>query len=156
MPKKTNLKITTGGEIRLEGVSGKIDLKGGDEAINVRDGDGQLTVESEDARVRVIGFKGDVTAKNADGTMNFEGDFQTLSAQTADGTIVLTLPENARADIESNSKETLGEGFTPDYKDDGKNGFVWKLGGGGNNYRLYATEDGKIIVRNAAVLRAVQ
>ncbi len=156
VPRKSNLKITTGGEIRLEGVSGKIDLKGGDEAVNVRDGDGQLTVNSEDGRVRVIGFKGDVTAKNADGTMNFEGDFQSLAAETADGTIVLTLPENANANIESNSKDTLGEGFTPNYKDDGKGVFVWKLGGGGNNHRLYATEDGKIIVRNAAVLRAVQ
>ena len=156
VPRKSNLKITTGGEIRLEGVSGKIDLKGGDEAINVRDGDGQLTVTSEDARVRVIGFKGDVTAKNEDGTMNFEGDFQSLSAETADGTIVLTLPENANADIESNGKDTIGEGFTPNYKDDGKNRFVWKIGGGGNNHRLYASEDGKIIVRNANALNAAQ
>ncbi len=156
VPKKTNLKITTGGEIRLEGVSGKIDLKGDDEAINVRDGDGQLTLNSSDARVRVIGFRGEVDAKNDDGTMNFEGDFQNLSAQTVDGTIILTLPENANANIESNGRDVVGEGFTPDYKEDGKGAFVWKIGGGGKNHRLYSTEDGRVIVRNAAALNSVQ
>lgn len=156
VPKKTNLKITTGGEIRLEGVSGKIDLKGDDEAINVRDGDGQLTLNSSDARVRVIGFRGEVDAKNADGTMNFEGDFQNLSAQTVDGTIILTLPENASANIESNGKDALGEGFTPDYKEDGNGAFVWKIGGGGKSHRLFSTEDGRVIVRNATALNSVQ
>ena len=156
VPKKSNLKITTGGEIRLEGISGKIDLKGDDEAINVRDGDGQLTVNSADARIRVVGFSGEVTAKNADGTMNFEGDFQNLSAQTVDGTIVLTLPENANANIESNSKDIIGEGFTPNYSDDGKSLSVWKIGKGGNNHRLLTTADGRIIVRNANALKSVQ
>ncbi len=156
VPQKTDLKITTGGEIRLEGVSGKIDLRGDDEMINVRDGGGQLIVASDDATVRVIGFSGDVNAKNADGTMNFEGDFQTLSAQTVDGTIILTLPENAAADIESNGKNTVGEGFTPDYKNLGNGVFLWKLGGGGKNHRLSTTEDGQIIVRNANALKSVQ
>ncbi|MDQ2746330.1 MAG: DUF4097 family beta strand repeat-containing protein [Acidobacteriota bacterium] len=156
VPRKSNLKITTGGEIRLENVSGKIDLKGDDEAINVRDGDGELSVISDDARVRVIGFKGAVDAKNEDGTMNFEGDFQNLNAETTDGTIVLTLPENANADIESNSKEIVGEGFTPNYTGDAKNGFVWKIGAGGSKHRLSATEDGRIIVRSANALKVVQ
>ena len=156
VPKKSNLNITTAGEIRLEGVSGKINLQGDDEAINVRDGDGQLTVNSADARVRIIGFKGDVEAKNADGTMNFEGDFQTLSAQTVDGTIVLTLPENANANIESNKKDTVGEGFTPNYLVEGNTGFLWKIGKGGNNHRLFTSEDGKIIVRNASYMKSIQ
>lgn len=153
VPKKSNLKITTGGEIRLEGVSGKIDLKGEDEAVNVRDGDGQLSVISENARIRVIGFKGEVDAKNEDGTMNFEGDFQNLSAQTVDGKIVLTLPENANANIESNLRETVGEGFTPNYTEKAKDVFVWKLGKGGSNHKLYAAADGEIVVRNANFLK---
>ena len=156
VPKKTNLKITTEGEIRLEGVSGKIDLKGDDEAIDVRDGDGQLIVNSTDARIRVIGFKGDVDAKNQDGTMNFEGDFQNFSAQTADGKIVLTLPENADADIVSNTKDTVAEGFTPSYTETAKDVFVWKIGKGGRNHRLYATADGQIVVRNANAVKFVQ
>lgn len=156
VPKKTNLKITTGGEIRLEGVSGKIDLQGGDEAINVRDGDGQLTVNSEDARIRVIGFNGDVTAKNVDGIMNFEGDFQNFSAQTVDGTIVLTLPENANANIESNRKDVTGDGFALNSTGDGKNNFSWKIGGGGTNHRLNTTADGQLIVRSANTLKSFQ
>lgn len=156
VPKKTNLKITASGEIRLEGVSGKIDLRGDDEAINVRDSDGQLTVNSSNARLRIIGFSGDVDANNADGTMNFEGNFQTLSAQTVDGTIVLTLPENANVNIESNNKDTVGEGFTPNYAGGGTGSFVWKIGSGGNNHRLLSTEDGKIIVRNASYTKSIQ
>ena len=156
VPKKSNLKITTEGEIRLEGVSGKIDLKGGDEAINIRDGEGQLTLSSTDARIRVIGFSGDIDAKNQDGTMNFEGDFQNFSAQTVDGKIVLTLPENANANIESNLKDTSAEGFTPNYMETTKDVFVWKVGKGGSNRKLYTTADGQIIVRNANVLKSVQ
>lgn len=156
VPKKSNLKITTAGEIRLEGVSGKIDLKGADESINVRDGEGRLTLSSADARVRVIGFRGEVVAENGDGTMNFEGDFQNFSAQTVDGTIVLTLPENANVNVESNGEDTVGEGFTPDYKDDGNGVFVWKIGSGGNNHRLFKTEDGRLVVRNANVLKSIQ
>ena len=154
VPRQSNLKVVTGGEIRLENVSGKIDLQGDDEAIDVRDSDGELSLASDDARIRVIGFKGALTAKNEDGTMNFEGDFRDFSAETVDGTIILTLPENVRANIESNSKNTVGEGFTPIYTGDRQNGFVWKIGGGGSVHRLSATEDGKIIVRNANALQS--
>lgn len=154
VPQKSNLKITTGGEIRLEGVSGEIDLSGAGETVNIRDSGGTLRAGTDGGRIRVIGFRGTVDAKTIDGAMNFEGDFQNLAAQTADGTIVLTLPENANANIESNQKDIQTDGLTLNYLGNGKGVPTWKIGSGGSNYRLYATADGKIIVRSAAALKA--
>jgi DUF4097 and DUF4098 domain-containing protein YvlB len=154
VPKKSNLRIRTDGEIRLENVSGEIDLQGAAEAINVRDADGKLTVGTTDGRIRVIGFRGVLTAKSTEGMMNLEGDFENLSAQTVEGTIVLTLPENANADIESNSKTVIAEGFALNRVSEGKISSKWKIGSGGNNHRLNSTADGQVIIRSAGNLRA--
>lgn len=154
VPKKSDLKITTTGEIRLEGISGEIDLRGADEAINVRDADGKLTVAAADGRIRVIGFRGAFDGKTSDGAMNLEGDFQKFSAQTVDGTIILTLSENANVNIESNRKDITGEGVTLDYQGDGgRSTSTWKVGKGGANHLLYATADGQIFVRSASTLK---
>jgi DUF4097 and DUF4098 domain-containing protein YvlB len=104
VPKNSNLKIIGDSEIRLEGVSGDIDLQGADEAINVRDADGKLRVGTADGRIRVIGFRGAFDGRTEDGMMNLEGDFQSFKALAADGTIVLTLPEDADATLEANTE----------------------------------------------------
>ena len=101
VPKKSDLKIITNGEIRLEGVTGDIDLTGANEAINVRDSGGKLHLTSADARVRIIGFKGALDAVTGEGEMYLEGDFEKLSATASDGNIILTLPADGNADIES-------------------------------------------------------
>ncbi len=149
VPKKSNLNIITNGEIRLEGVSGEIDLQGTEESVNVRDADGKLSVKTARGRIRVIGFHGAFDGKTTDGTMNLEGDFQNLSARTIDGTIILTLPENANVNIESNRKDIVSEGVSLNYQGDGRSTSVWKVGNGGANHLLYTTADGRVIVRAA-------
>lgn len=145
VPKKTDLKITTNGEIRLEGISGEIDLTGVDEAINVRDADGKLTVGTADGRIRVIGFRGAFDGRTADGVMNLEGDFQSFNALATDGTIVLTLPENSNADLESNAEiESDGVNLI---RGDAKTK-SWRVGKGGKVFRM-AVQNGKVIVRSA-------
>ena len=153
MPKKSNLKITTDGEIRLEGVSGEIELNGVDGAINVRDSDGKLNIAAVDGLVRVLGFKGELDTKAVDGTISLEGDFQKLSAQTVDGNIILTLPENANANIESNRQDIKSEGILLVNIGDGKSNSVWKIGKGGANHRLYSTAAGQIFVRTANIVK---
>lgn len=152
VPHKSNLKIITNREVRLENVSGELDVQGGEEAVDVRDSDGSLNVSTCVGKIRVIGFSGALDAKNEDGLMSLEGDFQKFSARTAGGTIILTLPENANADIESNLKDIVGEGFSLDYQGDGQATSKWKIGNGGANYLLYSTADGKVVVRNANLL----
>jgi DUF4097 and DUF4098 domain-containing protein YvlB len=154
VPRKSNLKIISNLEIRLEGVSGEIDLQGAEETVNVRDSDGKLSVKTAHGRIRVIGFRGAFDGKTTDGAMNLEGDFQQFSARTTDGTIVLTLPENAKALIESNSKQVIAEGFALEHQGDKRGTSKWKIGdGGGTNYLFYATADGKVFIRTANALK---
>jgi hypothetical protein len=144
VPRKSNLKILTDGEIRLDGVSGDIELTGEDESINVRDVDGHLNLTANEARVRVIGFKGDFDSKTACGDVFLEGDFKKLSAKATDGTVTLTLPENSNAIFVSNT-EVESEGVEVVKEDDN----TWRLGKGGSRFNFDFNE-GKLIVRGAA------
>ncbi len=148
VPKKSNLKITTIGEIRLEGVSGTIDLRGADNSINVRDGDGFLTVSGINARIRIIGFRGEVESRSLDGAMFLEGNFQRLLAETSNGTIVLDLPENTNADLKSN-REINFERVNASKKGEKD----WRVGSGGAMYFLQSS-DGEIFVRPATLIKA--
>jgi hypothetical protein len=154
VPKKSNLRITADGEIRLEGVSGELELNGKDESINVRDSSGKMRVASADGRIRIVGFSGELDAKSVDGETYLEGDFEKLSARTVDGSIMLTLAENADFNIESNLKDILAEGFTLQHLGDGKNTSRWKAGKGGTNYFLYTTAEGTISIRSKNTLVA--
>ena len=58
VPRKSNLKISTDKEIRLEGVSGELELSTNSDAINVRDSEGKLTAATGNGKVRVVGFRG--------------------------------------------------------------------------------------------------
>jgi len=153
VPKRSNLRVITNREIRLEGVSGEIDLRGEDESINVRDSGGKLIAETSDGKIRVIGYKGEVDTRTTDGAINLEGDFRGLSARTTGGTIMLTLPENANVNVESNRKDIVGEGFSLVYQGDGKSTSTWKIGSGGENHLLYTTAAGRVIVRSAKQLQ---
>lgn len=144
VPKKSNLRIHTDGEIRLENVSGEFDLQANNDAVNVRDSDGKLSVKTDDGRIRVIGFRGILDAFTVEGVMNLEGDFQGLEAKSMEGTIILSLPANTNASFQTNA-EIQGDGLNL-IPANGKTNF-WQLGSGGTIYRL-TTEEGKIIVRN--------
>lgn len=152
VPKKSNLRILTNREIRLENVSGEIDLQGGEEAVNVRDVDGKLSVATCVGRIRVIGFRGDFTGKTDEGLMNLEGDFRSFNADAGDGTIVLALPANTNAVLETNAEiENDGLNLTPQKGKDN----LWRVGtGGGTIYRMNVG-DGKVFVRNASAMSTV-
>lgn len=156
VPKKSNLRILSDREVRLENVSGDIQVEGGDESINVRDVDGKLRVSTADGGIRIIGFRGELDSRSGNGLMNLEGDFQKINAQTVDGTIVLTLGDGVNANLESNSKEIETDGIALVPASDKKDISVWKIGEGSNSstYRLYTTSAGQIIVRCAETLRA--
>ncbi len=145
VPKKSNLKIVTNGEIRLEGVTGDIDLTGGDQSINVRDVDGSLRVGSLNGRIRVIGFRGDLDARTAEGQLNLEGDFSKLSARTDSGDVILTLPDGTNADIETQETEIQADGIAL-----ARNDGSYRVGKGGKKFRI--TTEGEIFVRGQSVL----
>ncbi|CAN5397609.1 hypothetical protein BH20ACI1_BH20ACI1_05600 [soil metagenome] len=150
VPKKSNLKITTDGEIRLEGVSGEIELNGADGAINVRDSAGNMRLTAADGRIRVLGFTGEIYAQSADGDVNLEGNFQKLTARTEDGSIILTLPDDTGVNLISN-QEITNEGLNLTKEKENN----WRIGKGGANFQLQTT-DGKIFIRNIAKIKAYQ
>jgi DUF4097 and DUF4098 domain-containing protein YvlB len=151
VPKKSNLRIVTNREIRLEGVSGDIDLSGSEEAINVRDSDGKLHVSSLCGKIRVIGFDGEVDAKTIDGTVSLEGNFTKISGNASDeGSFILTLPENANADILANVEAISIENLpVPKQVSEGN----WRFGKGGAKYS-FSVAGGQVFVRNANALKA--
>jgi len=112
VPRKSNLKINASGAIRLEGVSGDVELTGSEESINVRDVDGKMHVSSTDGRIRVIGFKGEIEAESGDGMINLEGDFSRLSANAEGGDVTLTVPESLQANLDSNCSDIHGDGIS--------------------------------------------
>ncbi len=149
VPKKSNLRVVTNREIRLEGVSGDIDLTGATLPVNVRDAEGKLTVKTSEGKVRVIGFKGEIISQTDCGEMDLEGDFQKLSAQTNEGKIVLTLPENTSAIFYSDVEiEAQGFNLTSDEKD----GMTRSIGNGNARFDINAAE-GQVFVRNAKLLK---
>jgi len=148
VPKKSNLKIVTDGEIRLEGVSGDIKLDGEDEAINVRDVDGQLRLSSAEGQVRVIGFKGEFDSTTTEGDVFLEGDFEKLSAKATSGTVTLTMPDNVNASFTSNT-QIKAEGVNMSRENDQ----TWRIGTGGAKYNFNFT-DGKLIIRNASIVNS--
>jgi DUF4097 and DUF4098 domain-containing protein YvlB len=150
VPKKSNLKVATNGEIRLESVSGEIDLQGAGETVNVRDAAGKLSVETSDGQVRVIDFRGAFDGKTIDGTMNLEGDFQSFNAQTSDGSIILSVPENTNAVFETAAEiENDGLNLTPEGAPSANR---WRVGNGGTIYRIDAGE-GKVFLRSTNFIK---
>ena len=142
VPRKSNLKIITDREIRLDGVSGEIELKGDDGAINIRDVDGNLNLVADEAQVRVIGFKGDFDSQTACGDVFLEGNFKKLSARATDGTVTLTLPNDANATLTSNTP-VESDGIDVVQEDDQ----TWRVGKGGAKYN-FNFNDGKLVVRS--------
>ena len=148
VPKKSNLKIVTNGEIRLDGVSGDIELNGVDESINVRDVDGKLNLSSVDAQVRVIGFTGELDSCTADGDVYLEGRFSRITGNSANGSFILTVPENYNADISANVEALTIENLrVPESVDEGH----WRFGSGGPKYS-FKVGDGEVRIRNANTL----
>jgi len=149
VPKRTDLTIKTNGEIRVDGVSGKLDLQGSDESINVRDADGSLRAVNSDGRIRVIGFNGDVTAQTSDGEIELEGAFSRLSANASDGSVFLTLPQDTAADLEANCPELESEAIEMTRVRTSDEKSFYKIGGGGAKYQIRTGGEIKIRGINA-------
>jgi len=152
VPKKSNLKIDANGEIRLDGVSGDVELTGADESINVRDVDGSLKVASSDGRIRVIGFRGQIDAQTSDGMINLEGDFKGLTARANDGSITVTLPDGVGADVDSNCDQVKGDGVTLTRTNNDEERSHYRIGNGGPTFKI--DSEGEIRIRSANTLVA--
>jgi hypothetical protein len=111
VPRKSDLKVTTDGEIRVEGVSGKLEVEGGEQSVNLRDIKGELNVTSTEGSIRVVGFDGKLTASSESGLLSLEGKFDGLDARSDSGEIVVTLPADSNANITAYAEKVRSEGI---------------------------------------------
>ncbi len=146
VPRKSNVTVSSAEEIRVEGVSGKLDVQGEDSAVSIRDSEGSLHLSSADALVRVIGFKGELDLEAGDGDVFLEGDFEKIVSTAEDASITLTVPADRNASISTNAAiESEGLNIVRD------NGRTWRLGNGGSKYN-FDFADGRLVVRNSALV----
>jgi len=151
VPRKTDLVIRTDGEIRVEKVTGKLDLQGDDNSVNITDSAGDLKVASGDGRVRIVGFSGKIDAKTADGMIVLDGDIDELNAVSDDGEVVLTLPRSVDADIDARSETFDLSGFDGRSAVSADGVTTFKLGRGGRKMTLQT--GGGIMLRSADQLQ---
>lgn len=152
VPKKANLKIVSNGEIRVDGVSGDIQVNGIDEAIDIRNVEGKLSVQASDAQIRVIGFSGELDSKTSGGSVFLEGNFSRISGNTDDGSYVLTVPEKYNADVTADVEAITVENLmAPEVVKEGH----WRFGSGGPKY-TFKVADGELRFRNSNTLTNTQ
>lgn len=152
VPKKSNLKVSSKREIRLEGVSGELELNGTNESINVRDSYGKLKIESIGGTVRIIGFEGELETVSENADVYLEGDFKKIWSEANNGRVYLTLPDEFNATIFTNrlgikcncklgSQVSIG-GLNLVKESEN----VWLVGKGGFKYN-FDFSDGELFVR---------
>ncbi|HJS51604.1 MAG TPA: DUF4097 family beta strand repeat-containing protein [Pyrinomonadaceae bacterium] len=146
VPRKTDIRVETEKEIRVEGVTGRIDLSGDDGAVSVRDSAGSLKLTSGDGLVRVVGFKGSLELEAVDGEVYLEGDFDRIESCASDAHVTLTIPADRNVSISTN-KAIESEGLNIVRENDR----TWRLGSGGAKYDFEFAE-GHLVVRNQAVI----
>jgi hypothetical protein len=146
VPRKSDLRVTTEEEIRVEGVTGKIDLNGEDDPVSVRDSAGSLKLTSGDGLVRVVGFKGSLELETVDADVYLEGDFDKIESCASDANITLTIPADRNVSISTN-KAIESEGLNIVRENDRS----WRLGTGGPRYD-FEFADGRLVVRNQSMI----
>ena len=154
-PRNVNLHASSGdGDIRIDGVTGDLDLTTKDGAVEVSNAQGRLRLETDDGQIDVKNFNGEATVMSGDGQINLDGRFTQLAARTKDGEISLTLSSGVNAFIETISESVSNKaGLTvaDNNNDSPQNVRRWKVGSGGETFKL-STEKGSIYLRRAGKL----
>lgn len=89
VPRETNIRARSGdGSIRIERVSGRLELRTGDGSITASDISGEMTLDTGDGSVRVDGAAGTLTVDTGDGSVNVAGKLGALKLHTGDGSVV--------------------------------------------------------------------
>jgi DUF4097 and DUF4098 domain-containing protein YvlB len=147
VPRNATLFVSTGdGRLRVEGVSGDLELRTGDGSIDVTGAKGRLRAETGDGRIRVEDFDGEADARTGDGRITLDGNFRGLTARTGDGAISLSLPEGVNATVETNAESVYNDGVAVAETDAESRVRRWKIGSGGQLITLH-TGDGQITLR---------
>lgn len=141
VPGKTNLRLSSDGEIRVSRVSGTVELSASDQPVNLRDMEGRITLEAAGAMVRLVGFRGEFDSRTETGDVYLEGEFSGIISNSEKGNVILSVPENANFEIASN-RDVESDGILLAR---GENN-AYRIGRGGPVFR-FDFGDGKLLLR---------
>lgn len=89
LPRQSDVRARSGdGSIKVDRVTGRVDLQTGDGSIRVADIVGDLTLETADGSITVDGAEGRLTLDTGDGSVNVSGKLGAIALHTGDGSIV--------------------------------------------------------------------
>jgi DUF4097 and DUF4098 domain-containing protein YvlB len=89
VPRETNVVARSGdGSIRVERVTGTIELRTGDGSIRASQVEGAITLNTGDGSVHVDGSSGRLDVDTGDGSVDVAGNLSAVKLRTGDGSIV--------------------------------------------------------------------
>jgi DUF4097 and DUF4098 domain-containing protein YvlB len=89
VPRTTNVRARSGdGSIRIERVTGRIELRTGDGSIRASEVAGDLNFDTGDGSVVVEGAEGQLVVDTGDGSVSVSGSLGALKLHTGDGSVV--------------------------------------------------------------------
>jgi hypothetical protein len=99
VPRRSDIVARTGdGSIRLEGVTGRLELRTGDGSIRISGVSGELLLNTGDGAVDVDNAEGGLAIETGDGGVNVDGKLSRVKIHTGDGSIVYRAGEEAKMD----------------------------------------------------------
>jgi len=109
VPAKTDVTARSGdGAIRIERVTGTLDLGTGDGSIRASDVGGELTLHTGDGSVHVENAEGSLDVDTGDGSVEVTGSLNAVKLRTGDGSIVYRA--SATAAMTDDWSFTTGDG----------------------------------------------
>jgi hypothetical protein len=175
VPTGSDLIVRTGdGSIRVEHITGKVELKSADGSVIGRDLTGDLVAHTEDGSIRLEGVDGKCDVASDDGSINVQGRLDGLrvstedgsvvvramagsrvtrdwSLSTSDGSLVLYVPDAVAAELDAQTRDgsvklDAGLPFARESGDESRRKLRGRLGSGGPRLVL-RTGDGSIRLR---------
>ena len=114
VPRSANINARSGdGSIRVERVTGKLELRTGDGSIRASDIAGELSLDTNDGSVTVENAEGKLVVDTSDGSVDVTGKLAAVKLHTGDGSVVYRAePGSAMSD---NWEITTGDGTVSVY-----------------------------------------
>ena len=114
VPRQANIHARSGdGSIRVERVTGKLELRTGDGSIRATNVAGELSLDTNDGSVTVEHAEGTLFVDTGDGSVNVTGKLAAVKLHTGDGSVAYRAdPGSAMAD---NWEITTGDGTVSVY-----------------------------------------
>lgn len=156
------LSLTTkDGSVRATRVAGEIIVRSGDGSIRMDDAEGRFDLETDDGAINIEGKPTTLKARTSDGSVrlrvkNDSAMSEDWDVETADGSIVLTLPTAFNALIDAASRDGSVRSNHPAIKDESRSGendeerrrsLRTTLGSGGRTLRV-RSGDGSIRIES--------